>query len=262
MLLAGKNAIVYGGGGSIGGGVARRFAREGARVFLAGRTAATLDKVAAEIAEAGGRADVAVLDVLDERAVDEHADAVAADAGRIDVSFNLATRGDRQGTPLVEMATADFVRPVTSGITASFITARAAARHMIRQGSGVILALNSGSAGNSPMMGGTGPADAALDSFMRNLALETGPQGVRVVGIWTAGIPDTLTPEKLAAVNPALQLDEAGFQGLLGALDQTRILRRSPTLDQVAATAAFLASEQASAITGIFVTVSLPESTA
>jgi enoyl-[acyl-carrier-protein] reductase (NADH) len=105
------------------------------------------------------------------------------------------------------------------------------------------------------MMGGTGPADATLDTLVRNLALECGPRGVRVVGIWTAGIPETLSPDGLAAVNPQLALDEASFQALLGQLDQMRMLRRSPRLSQVADTAAFLASDQAGAITGTFLNV-------
>lgn len=255
MLLKGKNAIIYGAGGSIGGAVGKAFAAEGARVFLTGRTKDKLDAVAAAIASAGGpgSAEVAVVDALDEHAVDAHAESVVASAGSIDISFNLVMRGDVQGTPLVDMTTADFVRPVTNGITTAFITARAAARHMVRQGSGVILALDSRSAGGSPMMGGTGPADGALDALMRNLALELGPQGVRVVGIYTAGLPETLSPEKLAKVSPGLQLDEAAFHGLLAQLDQMRMLRRSPTLAQVSATATFLASDQAAAITGCFV---------
>jgi NAD(P)-dependent dehydrogenase (short-subunit alcohol dehydrogenase family) len=160
-----------------------------------------------------------------------------------------------QGIPLADMTTDDFIRPIITGIKANFITARAAARHMIRQGSGVILALDSGSANGSHMMGGTGPADAATDTFVRNLAAEIGPHGVRVVGLWTAGVPDTMSPEKLASVNSDLQLDDAAFQGLLARLDEMRMLRRSPRLDQVAAVAAFLASEQAAAITGTFVNV-------
>jgi NAD(P)-dependent dehydrogenase (short-subunit alcohol dehydrogenase family) len=104
-LLDGKNAIIYGGGGGIGSGVARTFAREGARVFLVGRTRDKLDAVASEITASGGAAEIAVLDALDETAVDAHVADVVAKAGGIDVSFNLVTRGDRQGTPLVEMAT-------------------------------------------------------------------------------------------------------------------------------------------------------------
>lgn len=255
MLLNNKNAVIYGAGGGIGGGVATTFAREGARVFLTGRTRGTLDELAGEISARGGRAEVAVVDALDEQAVDAHARAVVAEAGSLDVSFNLIARGDVQGIPLAEMTTADFVRPITTGITTTFITARAAARHMVAQGSGVILALNSGSAHGSPMMGGTGPADAAIDTYIRNLAAEIGPSGVRVLGLWAAGVPETLTPEKLAAVNSDLQLDAAALQGLLDSLDGLRILRRSPRLAQVADVAAFLASDQAAAITATFTNV-------
>jgi NAD(P)-dependent dehydrogenase (short-subunit alcohol dehydrogenase family) len=255
MLLENKNAIIYGGGGSIGGAVAREFSREGARVFLAGRTREPLEAVAGDIRSAGGLAEVSVLDALDERAVDEHARDVVSRAGSIDVSFNLVTRGDVQGIPLVEMATEDLLRAVVNGLRTNFITARAAARHMVEQGSGVILALNSGSANGSPMMGSTGPADAANDIFIRNLAAEVGPNGVRVVGIWTAGLPETLSPESLAAVDSNLALDEAAYQSLLENLDQMRMTRRSPLLSEVAATAAFLASDGAGAITGTFVNV-------
>jgi NAD(P)-dependent dehydrogenase (short-subunit alcohol dehydrogenase family) len=123
---------------------------------------------------------------------------------------------------------------------------------MIEQGSGVILALNSGSSHGSPMMGSTGPADAAIDTFIRNLALEIGPQGVRVLGLWVAGIPETLSPERLAAVDSNLELDEAAFQGILGHLASLRMLRRSPSLDEVANVAAFLASDR-TPLTGTFV---------
>jgi NAD(P)-dependent dehydrogenase (short-subunit alcohol dehydrogenase family) len=255
VLLENKNVVIYGAGGALGGGVARAFAREGARVFLTGRTRDKLDQVAGEIAAADGQAEVAVVDALDEQAVDEHARAVVSRAGSLDVSFNLITRGDVQGTPLTDLTTADFVRPITTGITSNFITARAAARHMIGQGSGVILALNSGSAHGSPMMGGTGPADATIDVFIRNLAAEIGPHGIRVLGIWTAGVSDTLSPEKLASVNSNLQLDDAAFQGLLQQLDALRMLRRSPRVAQVADVAAFLASDRAAAVTGTFVNV-------
>jgi NAD(P)-dependent dehydrogenase (short-subunit alcohol dehydrogenase family) len=254
MLLENNNAVIYGGGGSIGGAVAREFSREGARVFLVGRTRESLETVAKDIEADGGTAEVSVLDALDEQAVEEHARAVANQAGSIDVSFNPITRGDVQGIPLVEMTAEDFTRPITTGITANFITARAAARRMIEQGSGVILALDSGSANGSPMMGGTGPADAATDTFIRNLAAEIGPQGVRVLGIWTAGLPETFSREKLAAVDSAFQA-EAALQGLIESLDQMRMTRRSPRLAEVAATAAFLASDNAAAITGTFVNV-------
>src|SRR5215204_3894900 len=255
MLLGNKNAVIYGGGGSIGGAVAREFSGEGARVFLVGRTRENLEAVANDIKADGGAAEVAVLDALDEQAVDEHAQAVVSQAGSIDVSLDLITRGDVQGIPLIDMTTDDLLRAVVNGLRSNFVTARAAARRMVEQGSGVILALDSGSANGSPMMGSTGPADAATDTFVRNLAAEIGPRGVRVVGIWTAALPETFSREKLAAVDSNLALDDAAYQGLLDSLDQMRMTRRSPRLEEVAATATFLASEKAAAITGTFVNV-------
>src|SRR5262249_30244375 len=113
-FLEGKTAIIYGGGGGIGSGVARGFARGGAGVFLAGRTRGKLDAVAQDIASDGESAEVAVLDALDEPAVEEHVRAVASKAGGVDVSFNLIARGDVQGTPLVDMTTDDLLRAVVT----------------------------------------------------------------------------------------------------------------------------------------------------
>jgi 3-oxoacyl-[acyl-carrier protein] reductase len=123
----------------IGGAVARAFGREGARVFLAGRTLATLHAVADDIRSAGGTAETAEVDALDEKAVDEHADGIAAEAGSIDISFNLITHPANHGTPLAEMEVEDFMSPIVTAVRSTFLTSRAAARHMIRQGSGVIL---------------------------------------------------------------------------------------------------------------------------
>src|SRR5262252_6042283 len=115
QLLTGKSTIVYGGGGGIGGGVAKTFAAEGARVFLVGRQRASLDAVAEVIKAAGGAADVAVLDALDEQAVDEHVQSVVAEAGTVDISFNLITRGDVQQVPLIDITAPDLMRAVTNG---------------------------------------------------------------------------------------------------------------------------------------------------
>jgi NAD(P)-dependent dehydrogenase (short-subunit alcohol dehydrogenase family) len=253
MLLENKIAIVYGAGGGIGGGVARTFAREGARVFLAGRTRKTLEAVAADIKAAGGAAEVAVVDALDEQSVEKHANDVVSKAGRIDVSFNLITRGDVQGRPLVEMTPDELLRAVDNGLRSSFLTARAAARSMIKQGSGVILHLNSASGdGAQPGMGSTGPADAATESFMRYLAAELGPHGIRVCGIWTAGVAETLTQEKLAAVAGE---NAPPVEAALAGIAAGAALRRTPRLADVADAAAFLASDRASGITAAMLNV-------
>ncbi len=252
--LEGRTAIVYGAAGGLGTGITTAFAQAGAHVFLVGRTKETLDALAADITAAGGKADTAVLDALDEDAVAAHAATVVAETGRLDISLNLITRGDVQGVPLIDMSADDLLRAVDTGLRGNFITAKIAARHMVERGSGVIIALNSGSAHGSPMMGSTGPADAALDILVRNLAQEIGPRGVRVAGIWAAGVPETLSPEKLGMVNDALG-NEAAFQGLLDQLNNMRMLRRSPSLAQVADATVFLASDAAGALTGTWLNV-------
>jgi NAD(P)-dependent dehydrogenase (short-subunit alcohol dehydrogenase family) len=253
-LLHNKTIIIYGAGGGIGGGVARTFAGEGASVFLAGRTLESLERVQAEIMAAGGRASVSVVDALDEPAVEQHAAAVEAEAGRIDVSFNLISRGDVQGTPLIEMSEADLLAPVVNGLRSQFLTARAAARRMVRQGSGVILTLTSGSSrGAHPLMGGTGPADAATETLVRYLAAELGPQGVRVLGLWTAGVPETFALEH--DTNPARRATGLNAEQIEALIAPRTMLQRSPRLAQVADAAAFLASDKAAGITGTVLNV-------
>lgn len=135
MLLENKSAVIYGGGGAIGGAVARAFAREGARVFLAGRTFESLEAVAGEIRSSGGEAEAARVDALDERAVERHLGEVVEQAGSIDISLNaISILRVLQGTPLVEMSLEDFTSPILTGATTHFLTARAAARRMVEKG--------------------------------------------------------------------------------------------------------------------------------
>jgi NAD(P)-dependent dehydrogenase (short-subunit alcohol dehydrogenase family) len=165
MLLEGKTAIVYGAAGAIGGAVARAFAREGASVFLAGRALAPVQAVAEEIA-AGGAAEAASVDALDEQAVNQHAAAVATKAGRIDISFNAISLGDVQGTRLLDIPLADFSRPITTGTRTHLLTARAAARHMIERRAGVILTLTASAVRlPDPVMGP--PVDGRLRRRLR-----------------------------------------------------------------------------------------------
>ncbi|MBJ7601993.1 MAG: SDR family oxidoreductase [Candidatus Dormibacteraeota bacterium] len=244
MLLEGKTSVIYGGGGSIGGAVARAFAREGAKVFLAGRTEARLDKVAAEIRAGGGVAQTEEVDALDERAVDEHADAVAAAAGGIDIVFNLISHGDVQGTPLAEMALEDFERPIRTAVRTMFLTSRAAARHMIKQGSGVIMAF--GGYGD-PMpgyyLGGLQVAFQAVEALRRSLACELGPHGIRVVTLQTAGVPESI------------QESFAGRAAITQAIERRTMLNRAATLEDVGNVAVFAASGWAAAVTATAINI-------
>jgi NAD(P)-dependent dehydrogenase (short-subunit alcohol dehydrogenase family) len=108
VLLQGKNAVIYGAGGSIGGAVARAFAREGATVHLSGRRAEPLETLAAGIRGNSGAATTAILDALDERAVDDHAARLVASAGTLDISVNVISHGELFGTPLAEMTLDDL----------------------------------------------------------------------------------------------------------------------------------------------------------
>jgi 3-oxoacyl-[acyl-carrier protein] reductase len=244
MLLENKNAVIYG-GGAIGGAVARAFAREGARVFVAGRTWASLDAVAEAIRGAGGSVETAEVDALDERAVDEHADAVAAQAGGIDVSFNAISHGDVQGTPMAEMDVDDYARPVVTAVRTTFLTARAAARHMIPRGSGVILVF--GGEGDPPRgykLGGLQTAFHALEAMRRQLSSELGQHGVRVVTLRTGGIPESI-PE-----------DFEGRDRIAQAIADATLLGRAATLEDVGNVAAFVASDQARTMTAATVNIS------
>ena len=141
MMLKNKNVIIYGAGGAIGGTMAHTFAREGANLFLAGRTLAKLEAVAKEIAALGGSAEVAEMDALDQESVEKHAADVVKKAGSLDVSFNLISLADEQGTLLVDMTLDEFLISPTTALQTQFLTMTAAARHMTKQKSGVILAL-------------------------------------------------------------------------------------------------------------------------
>jgi len=140
MLLQSKNAIIYGAGGAVGSAVASAFAREGARVFLTGRKLSAVDALAKDISAAGGAAETAEVDALDEQAVENHITAVGAKAGRIDISFNAIGIPQQgiQGIPLTELSVESFSLPITTYARAHFVTARAAARRMVEQRSGVI----------------------------------------------------------------------------------------------------------------------------
>jgi 3-oxoacyl-[acyl-carrier protein] reductase len=248
MLLQGKNALIYGGGGAIGGAVARSFAREGANLFLAGRSRAKLESIARETS-----AEVTELDALDEKAVNRHADAVAAKAGRIDIALNALGIVHVQGTPFAELSLEDFAHPIAAYTRTNFITAKAVARHMTKRRSGVILTL---STPGSRMAGtgflGYGVTCAAIEAFSRILAGELGPSGIRVVCLRPDAIPEALAVSHSRQVFQGFA-ERAGVpieEMLAQRARSGTLLGRFPTLAEVADFAAFVASDRAGAMTG------------
>ncbi|MFP2903626.1 SDR family NAD(P)-dependent oxidoreductase [Pyxidicoccus sp. 3LFB2] len=243
MLLENKVAVIYGAGGSIGGAVARAFAREGARVFLAGRTQAKLDAVAEGIRAHGGVAETAVVDALDARAVDAYVDAVVAKAGHLDISFNVIGVGDVQ-KPLTEISVEDFLQPIVTATRTQFLTTRAASRHMLRRGAGVILAFGGSGPQTFPGLGGFKVALDAMEGLRRQWACELGPHGIRVVTLKTGGVPESI-PRGFA-----------GRDEIVAELERATLLKRAATLADVGNVAAFVASDQARTLTGTEVNIS------
>lgn len=257
MLLKNKTAVVYGGGGAIGGAAARAFARDGARVFLAGRTRARMETVAADIRAVGGFTEIAILDALDEQAVERHADAVAQKAGGIDIALNAVGIAHVQGTPFAELTLADFETPVAAYTRTNFLTAKAVARHI--RGRGVILTLSTPGARLSGVgFLGNGVASAAVEAMSRILAGELGARGIRVICLRPDAIPESLEISHARAAfegfakRAGMSVDEM----LAARAASGPLLRRFPTLAEIGDFAAFVASDRAGAMTGAIANLS------
>jgi len=241
MLLEKKVCVVYG-AGSIGGAVARAFGAEGATVFVGGRTGAKAEALAAEIEAAGGSARGFEVDALDEASVRGFVDAVVGEAGRIDVSFNLISVGDVQGTPLVEMGWEDFMAPIEAAVRSNFITVNAAVPHMPRGGA-VLFFGGEGDPVPDYSIGGFQIGLHAVEAMRRQYASELGSAGVRFVTLRTGGVPESIDSQELR--------DQIG-----DALDSATLTGRAATLEDVGAVAAFVASDKARTMTAATVNVS------
>jgi NAD(P)-dependent dehydrogenase (short-subunit alcohol dehydrogenase family) len=251
MILQNKNAVIYGAGGSLGGAVARAFAKAGARVFLTGHRLASIQKVADEINSSGGKAEVAVVDGYDEGAVADHLEKMQQRAGSVDISYNGVDIPVVQNIPLTDISLDDYVQPVMLTARTRFLTAKAAAKLMMEQRSGVILSITATPGGiGYPYTGGFAAANAAVESLARNLASELGIYGVRVVNIRSGGSPDS------AVFMDAIERFPDAMKGILREMEEDTMLKKLPPMADIANTAVFLASDLAASITGITVDVS------
>ena len=252
LLLQQKRAVVFGGGGSIGAAVARELASQGADVFLAGRTGATIEAVAKQIVAAGGRAHADAVDALDEAAVNKYLDSVVQRGGRLDIEFNAT--GPRaseyaNGKPAVDLPIDEFMVPLNTVLLSQFITARAAARHMLKQGSGVIIFLTGSPARpHTPGTHGIGAAFGAVENLTRHMAIELSPAGVRVVCLRTSANPDSRTIQDVTD-GIARMMNITSDQAKANLADDA-LLKVSPRTTDTARGAAFLASDLAGMVTG------------
>ncbi|MGW0246381.1 SDR family NAD(P)-dependent oxidoreductase [Nocardia goodfellowii] len=243
MMLADKNAVIYGAGGSIGSAMAEGFAAEGANCFLVGRTAATLDAVAERIRARGGRAETAVVDVFDATAVADHADAIVEKTGSLDISVNVISQ-TAIFQPLIDISVTDFADSMARLVTSQLLTTKTAARHMIAQKSGAILFFGGSAPGSKvPGLGNVQVGFDALEGLRRQWAADLGPHGVRVVTLLTGGIPESF---------PDIPETEPARQGIHDAT----LLGRAASLADVGHVAAFVASERGRSLTATQINIS------
>ncbi|WP_338723819.1 SDR family oxidoreductase [Devosia sp. XK-2] len=248
MLLKDRVAVVYGGSGAVGGAVARAFAREGAIVHVVGRRRAPLEAVAADIRTAGGIAHIGLADALNPDALASHLDTAIAKSGPIKIAFSAIDWGDAQGQKLSDMSYQRFIMPVERGLKSWLNIGGLMARHMGDNGGGVILGVTANAAREAySEMGGFGIACAAVEHFLRHLAVENGPKGVRCCWVRSPGSPDAPGVREAWLIHAR----EKGisFDDLHREYAKDTPLRRIASLGQVADAAVLLASDLASSMT-------------
>jgi NAD(P)-dependent dehydrogenase (short-subunit alcohol dehydrogenase family) len=189
-----------------------------------------------------------VVDALDRDSIEKHMDEVVRVAGGIDISFNLIGLGGEQGSNLTTMSFDAFDVPIANAMRTHFLTATAAARHMEKRGAGVILGLTAQVA-RKPYTGsgGFGVACAAMEGLWRQLAIELGPRGVRLITLRSSGSPDT--PGVAAAVAQHARAAGVSVETFEAHIAEKTMLRRMPKMAEIADAAVLMASDRASAIT-------------
>jgi NAD(P)-dependent dehydrogenase (short-subunit alcohol dehydrogenase family) len=257
-LLQDKNAVVFGAGGSIGAAAAKGLAAEGARVFLAGRTASSLDAVAKQIAASGGEARPAVIDTLDDVSVNQYIDGVVKQAGKIDIVLDAAgplANDYGNGKNAVDLPVEEFMVPLMTMVKSRFITARAAARPMINQRSGVIIFVT-GSPARAHVPGATaiGAAFGAIENLTANLAFEVSPFGVRTVCVRTVANIDSRSIQDTMDFL-ARQWNVPKEQAIAN-IAQSNFLKVAATVQDTANAVVLAASDRARMLTGTVVNAS------
>jgi NAD(P)-dependent dehydrogenase (short-subunit alcohol dehydrogenase family) len=254
-VLQDKNAVVFGASGSIGAAVAKELAAEGAHVFLAGRTKAGLEAVAKQIAADGGDARTAVVDTFEDANVNQYLDGIVRQTGKIDIVLDAAGPPAKEygnGKNAVDLPIDEFMVPLTTMVRSRFITARAAARHMVKQHSGVIIFVTGSPArAHAPGTTAIGAAFGAIETLTENLAFEVSPFGVRVVCLRTlANVDSRSIQDTMDFLSGQLNIpkDQA-----IAHIAQSTFLKVPATVQDTANAAVLIASDRARMLTGTVV---------
>jgi 3-oxoacyl-[acyl-carrier protein] reductase len=258
MSMKDKAAVIFGGSGAIGTAVAHALARQGAHVFLGARTQVRLDRAVGSIRATGGRADSFQVDVLDEPQTSEQTARLAERTGAIDVVVNATSFMHDQGKAIGALSLAEFMQGVAPFLSSQFNIAKAVAPYMGGKRGGTIITVVA-PAGRMAAPGHLGHivGCAGIEAFAKALASELGPRNIRVLCLRSHAIGDAVgagsyTGELFAPKAQAMGLT---VEEWLGGAAQGTMLKRLPTLSQVAETIAFLASDHAGAMTASVVNI-------
>jgi 3-oxoacyl-[acyl-carrier protein] reductase len=260
VLLDGKTAVVYGGGGAIGGAVAQAFAEQGAHVIVAGRAESSLDRVVKPLSERGLSAQAAQVDALVESQVEAHLEKVVAEHGGIDISFNLISVAYSLGEPLHDIPVEEFVVGITNGMRTNYLTGVGAARRMAARHTGVVLGLTASNS-RRPLayQGSFSVAGGAIEALCRQIATDYGPEGVRAVCIRSAGSPDA--PKVDRALTALAEVEGISRDAFEARIAERTLLKRMPRLHEIANLAVLAASDLASSMTGVIANGTCGEAT-
>jgi 3-oxoacyl-[acyl-carrier protein] reductase len=222
--------------------------------FLSGRTKASVESVAKQIAAARGQAHAAVVDALDGAAVDKYVDGVVKEAGHIDAVFNAVGPRFRDlatGKHAIHLTVEEFMGPVTTILKSQFNTARSVGRHMVKQGSGAIIFVT-GSPVRGHVEGATalGAAFGAIETVMENMAFELSKDGVRVVCLRTTANIDSNQIQQLIEMGTS---QGAPKEQVIASIGNLNLKKVPATVTDTAKLAALLASDRVRMLTGTVV---------
>jgi NAD(P)-dependent dehydrogenase (short-subunit alcohol dehydrogenase family) len=244
-LLSGKVVFISGASRGIGAAAAHVFAREGAAVVLAARSAEALDRVVAEVRATGGTADAVTMDLADAASIRAAIEAVDGLHGRLDGAFNNAAMGQPSPGPVHTTPEQDLDELYAVNLRSAWTAMTAEAALMRRTGGGAIVNTSSiGSRRANPVLSAYGAMKRALNSVTESAAVSWAPDGIRVNGITPGGTRTQMIDEWEAATPGVVEHITAGTP--LGRMGEPH---------EVAEAAAWLLSDRASFVTGAILAV-------
>jgi NAD(P)-dependent dehydrogenase (short-subunit alcohol dehydrogenase family) len=239
--LAGKRAIITGAGSGIGRASALRFAREGAQIFVVGRSPDNIDETVELIRREGGIAHCYVADVTVEEEVAAAVAACVEKLGGVEICFANAGNSDKN-VPLFEQSVADWEYVFRGNVISSFLTVKYVGPRLAQGGYGSIILMSS--CGSLRANAGTiayCAAKAAVNSFAMAAANALAGTGVRV-NVILSGLVET----KMTRAT----FEQARAKGVENRIGHMTPLKRAGRVEEIAAVAAFLASDDSSFVDG------------